>query len=524
MGARARLWMIAVIGLWACGSDDSAGTSGGAGAGGAGVGGSGASGSLGGSGGVGGSGAGAGSGGDAGSGGSSGAAGLAGSSGSGGIAGSSGAGGASGSAGSSGSGGSGGDGPTLGSCDPADVSGPLFMVDPSAANASDSNVGSPAEPWASLKYAVSQLQPGDTLFVGEGTYTDPDATSSRGFNPASSGTAAAPITLRSCPHGAAVVVAPSMITVALGIYSNEHIVVDGFRVEGMLKAHGAALITFVNNEVVRGSTEGNDPSLNWGIAIHSSNDCIVRNNRIHSMADSGNQLHNAACVMVGFGAERNLVEFNEADASDGIVYSAFGQKGGQIFDNVWRRNIARNATTGFLGMGSTDGTRYASDNEFVENIVLDSDNAFELDHNCERFIIHNNTVVGAEKFFDGGYLPDATVLNTQNEVYNNIVYASTRGYHRGPSEVDFSVLLARSDYNLWSVDKLATWNWGGAAHETLADWQVATGFDTNSLDGDPLLDADFHLSAGSPALGAGDDTRDMGAFPTGTEQVGPTWP
>jgi len=434
-----------------------------------------------------------------------------------------------------GSGGSGGAGgasepglPTLGECDPSAIAGTVRVVDPSHGSASDSNDGTPAAPWATLQHAVATVQPGETVLVQAGTYTDADATSYRGFNPAVAGTETEPIVLRSCPQLAAVVVAPSDITVGLGIYANQHIIVDGFRVEGMLKATGSDHVTLENCEVVHGSTEGNDPSLNWGICLHSSDDCIVRNNRVHSMADSGNQLHNAAAIMVGFGAARNLVEFNDADASEGLVYSAYGQKGGDIVDNLWRRNVARRATTGFLGMGSTDMTRFATDNTFVENLIIDSDNAFELDHNCTGFEITNNTAVGVGTFVDGGYLDDGAVGNTATTVRNNVIVSpSGRGYHRGPSSVDWHALLTVADHNLWNVQSLASWNWGSATHDTLASWQGAESFDSHSLDSAAeLVDAtggDYHLGPSSPGRGAADDGRDMGAYPTGGEHIGPTW-
>ncbi|MBW2524569.1 MAG: right-handed parallel beta-helix repeat-containing protein [Deltaproteobacteria bacterium] len=418
--------------------------------------------------------------------------------------------------------------PTLGECDPASIPGTVRVVDPSDGAASDTNDGTPTAPWATLQHAVATVQPGETVLVRAGTYTDADATSFRGFNPAAAGTETEPIVLRSCPHLAAVLVAPSDTTVALGVYLNQYVVVDGFRAEGMLKATGSDHVTIENCEVVHGSTEGNDPSLNWGICIHSSDDCIVRNNRVHSLADSGNQQHNTACIMVGFGAARNRVEFNDADASDGLVYSAYGQKGGDIVDNLWRRNVARRATTGFLGMGSTDGTRFATDNTFAENVILESDNAFELDHNCTGFEIRNNTAVGVATFLNGGFLEDADVGNSDATVLNNVVVSATgRGFHRGPSSVDWHGLLTTSDYNLWNVASLASWNWGSATHDSLDDWQTAEGFDPHSLDDDAALvdpsGGDVHLGAASPGRGAADDGRDVGAYPTGNEHIGPTW-
>ena len=59
------------------------------------------------------------------------------------------------------------------------------------------------------------------------------------------------------------------------------------------------------------------------------------------------------------------------------------------------------------------------------------------------------------------------------------------------------------DNNLWNVAFVADTNLGH--HTTLAQWQVASGVDVNSVDDDPLFvsASDSHLDTGSPAAGIG---------------------
>lgn len=75
------------------------------------------------------------------------------------------------------------------------VSGPKHFVD--AARGNDTNAGSEAAPWKTLAHATRQLQPGDTLYLRDGTYYEKVALTR-------SGTTNAPITIASYPGELAV--------------------------------------------------------------------------------------------------------------------------------------------------------------------------------------------------------------------------------------------------------------------------------------------------------------------------------
>jgi hypothetical protein len=93
--------------------------------------------------------------------------------------------------------------------------------------------------------------------------------------------------------------------------------------------------------------------------------------------------------------------------------------------------------------------------------------------------------------------------------------------------VSWTLWLGPSDYNAFSVGRIATWQYGAAELKTLAAWRGATPFDAHSLSGDPMLmdpeRGDCRLASGSPARGAGMGGVDMGAYPTGAGRVGPDW-
>lgn len=400
-----------------------------------------------------------------------------------------------------------------------------------ATNGSDSNAGTEAFPWMTLTKAANTVVAGDTVIVKAGKYIDPNGAWDTGtFNPANSGTASNPIIFKSQPQQAAILASKVKgVGPAISTSGRSYIIIDGFKAEGLIGIYNSDHVTVQNCEVIYGSILSTDISLNWGIAIYSGSSYnIIRNNYVYNMLNSGNTLHNTAGIMVhaspSGGSNYNIIENNLVDAGGGIVYSAYGQKGGNITNNIWRKNIAKNAATGFLGMGSTDNTQYSDDNEYYNNIIYDTTNAFELDHNSRRFKIYNNTAFNCTSFLNGGY----EVSNIDEQVWNNIVSNCTSGYYYKPSSVDWKILLSYANYNnFYNTNYVATWNWGSAHYTTLTDWKTATGFDNNSFSVDPLfIDAslkNFHLQGGSLLKGKGKSLEDIGAYATGIEQIGPNW-
>ncbi len=406
-----------------------------------------------------------------------------------------------------------------------------YYVDQNNSQSSDSNPGTEVLPWITLTKAANTMVAGDTVIVKAGKYIDPNGTyalDSGPFNPANSGTASNPIIFKSQPQQAAILAQKVKgVGPAISINQRSYIIIDGFKVEGLIGISSSDHVTVQNCEVIYGGIPI-DPSLNWGMVITQSNYNTVKNNYVYNMLNSGNNLHNSAGIMVHASSIAssiyNIIENNLVDAGGGIVYSAYGQKGGNITNNIWRKNIAKNATTGFLGMGSTDNTQYSDDNEYYNNIIYDTQNAFELDHNSRRFKIYNNTAFNCTRFLNG----KNDDSNKDEQVWNNIVSNCTSGYHKGPSSVNWTILLNYADYNnFYNTNYVATWNWGSSSYKTIADWRTATGFDNNSFSVDPLFTdttlKNFHLQGGSLLKGKGKNGEDIGAYATGNEQIGPDW-
>jgi nitrogen regulatory protein PII len=436
-----------------------------------------------------------------------------------------------------------------------------WYVDRSHPDASDTapDAGTAEDrPFHTLTAGLAAAMPGDTVIVKAGEYTDPNATWYSAFTPARSGTADAPITIKSDPPLAAVLVprgfSQTPPTVpnnnpeypAMAIFSRTHIIVDGFMAKGQLKIqHGGVdpqqgifnlpqYVTIQNCEVLYGGKEGTDASLNYGVVIHSSNYNTLRNTRVHSLRSSGNHSNNTAAIML-FAAAHNVIENNDADAGHGTVYSAYGQKAGQIHDNIWRRNIARNAIVGFLGKGGTSGSSYADNETYYENLIINSQIAFNLNHNSRYWRVYNNTAYNVDFFLNQWQLN-----SVDNQFWNNIVVLAPQSQpppqpepppQTRPQAV-YRIEDGTSDWNTYI--SYSNHNFTGSAGAIfarsaqtydLAEWRSLVGHDQESLFGNAGFEdlISFRLQPDSPAKGAGRYGEDMGAYPNSAGTIGVSW-
>lgn len=415
-----------------------------------------------------------------------------------------------------------------------------YYVDPDHPNSSDSNIGTAEpKPWRTLKKSCNTARAGDVVIVKAGVFIDSNPKDYSVFNPVHSGTRDNPIIFKSMPHNPAVIRAkglPDRSNYAWAIYGRQYIIIEGFRIEGGAKIQDSSYCTLKNCDISVGRCPSNDLSLNWGLTLYGAKNCILENNYVHDIADSGNRGHNSAAVMVFSGSEDNVIQNNLSDAKGGIVYSSFGQKGGAIYRNTFRWNIARNASVGFLGMAATAQDAASEDNIYYQNVIINCYKAFSLNHMCYRFKIYNNTAYNCHNFLSAG-----RNTNRDTQLWNNIAWGNNRAFNwDGYEEASpFSVLIKYSNYNCFFKysmigfrEKMPT-----LYYYTLPNWQSATGFDVNSLFTDPLfVDPDsynFRLRADSPCRNAGIDRQDyngngntserinMGAYITGSQPIGP---
>jgi parallel beta-helix repeat protein len=362
-------------------------------------------------------------------------------------------------------------------------------VDKTNAGCSDTGPGNVAQPFCTIAKGTSHVLPGQTVYVGNGSYAEQ-------VSVATSGTSTAPITIAAIPGTSPVVgggvahgvylsgrsyVTVSGLTVSGstsdGIYvtNGDHIAITGTHVtlSGQPNATGYAKgmkIIGTTNSTVTGNTvdhntdsgiylaqgatgdvvSGNTTFANArvytraaaGIDLRSGGNSVL-NNVTHDNEDSGVQLYT--------GSDNSLVAGNISyrNGDHGIDdYQATGQR---IVSNSVYRNVAAGIN---LEGGATGGL-------VANNISVDNG-------------VNSPRTVGNVRV-DG-------VSQTGTVVNDNVVYLHATG----------------TEY-VWNTTNFAT----------LATFATTTGQESNGLQADPRWanpDANaFALTAGSPAIDSADD-------------------
>jgi hypothetical protein len=378
-----------------------------------------------------------------------------------------------------------------------------------AANGSDDNPGTEAEPWATLQKAAATVVAGDTVEIRAGNYA--------GMNlELKSGAPGTPITFRNFAGEEPVVDAEGpQANVAINVDSCSHVVIEGLRVAAAsnygFRVVGGGFVTLRGN-VVQGA-------LRSGVFAGVVDDLLVEDNLVvDSVEDAGVQLSTEGDrvvvrrnVLLGnaggirFTAESglgetglfrdSLVEANRVKPKDGTPAAALtlgGFQNGAVRNNlfydvpragivVWK-DVAAGASTGNL---------------FVHNTVVLTD-----------------TGDWAMYLLEG---------STGNVLRNNVLYNAN-------TSTSFGTLLAGNDSltGLDSdrnavVDRFGTTDGMVDTVLSLAQWRSQTGQDLSSILADaqdlfvsPDTD-DYRLRAGSPAIDTGESrievTDDIDGLP-----------
>jgi hypothetical protein len=217
-----------------------------------------------------------------------------------------------------------------------------------------------------------------------------------------------------------------------------------------------------------------------------------------------------------------LVENNEIYRTNAGI---FDKGGGQL--NTYRNNYIHNVYhTGvlFACFGHHQVPCYGT--EIYQNIISHAGvngiaigSSIVLNVPFTDFRVYNNTLYKVGNGFSNGTTPGL-------RMWNNIVYATGVAMYLWNVRTD----IALSNYsNFYPTTRFVG---NQTNYVTLASWQKGTELDLNSIRQDPLfVDAgarDFRLRPTSPLRGGGrvggvanGAAVDMGAYPTGTERIGP---
>ena len=371
----------------------------------------------------------------------------------------------------------------------------VFYVSPSGSN---SNPGTLALPWQTMRHAAQTLQAGDMAVFEDGPYPESILTQF-----ANSGTVNAPIILRSRnKHGAVITYQTNLKDVTKLSIGNafQYITIQDFeftQVEKsasitsdiMLQTTGQ-FISFIGNKVHHLYEDGIKTAVgasniliegnivfdinHEGIDTMNTDGLIIRNNIVSDIGRTGilakGGIRNALVYNNILRKETGSMDtaFSIGGTSDAIwSYDTAVDTGFEIYNSVFYNNIvyaAPDATIsiGIWFRGSTDCSAY-------NNVVIGATSAFRFSH-------PNNTPIGWE------WNPP----NVNSIVKNNIIVDN--GYPMFSDNTPTNRITSNNlTYNNANISSVLTSESGHVA-------------------GDPLFvdsTSDWRLQSGSPAIGAG---------------------
>ena len=379
------------------------------------------------------------------------------------------------------------------------------------------------------------LEPGDTCWIKDGTYSrGASSRSRRTYVPSHSGRTDAPLTFRAYPGNRPVFRDGG--TWDLGVSGQQHYVVySGLVVEGVLRVQGSSEdervrgVRIVDCEISGGGAKSDG---NWaGIFAQWTEDLVIANNIIRdTQVDEGQGGSDSAKGITLFNGRRTIVENNHIHGhpSEGI----FDKEGGE--DNVIRRNVFENNGKHVKINNQADERGIHNERtQIYENIFLcdrggGSTSVLMLSRPT-AWSVYNNTSFECS----GIEVRSRSGAANAAAVFNNIWWRTEEGKTMWSSQMGDDREPDYMDHNLYALHgKFRENRYTDAARSVygLERWRRARHpriYDTHSLEVDPLfLDPagrDFRLHAESPARGAGRNGEDLGAYPRGDDTViGPT--
>ena len=328
----------------------------------------------------------------------------------------------------------------------------------------NSNAGTEASPWATLQYAVDNVEAGDSIVLMTGFHA--------GCYMETSGTRQNPIVI--CARSGAVLRSKNSTTNdGINLEGASYVIIDGltFMNDGSITRAG---IRSVVNEGVIIRNNWIDNMGCWGIFTGFSENIIIENNSCSNSNDEhGIYFSNSADNPIiryntCFGNNGCGIHMNgdESMGGDGIISNALVE-GNIIFDN---------GAGGGSGING-DGVQ----NSIIQNNLIYSNHAsgislYKIDgaEGGKNNIVVNNTIIMAD---DGRWAINIGDNSTGNTIYNNILF-NNQSYRGAISCNEESLAGLVSDYNI-VIDRFTTDD--GDTRLTLAEWQAETGQDAHSI-------------------------------------------
>jgi PKD repeat protein len=375
----------------------------------------------------------------------------------------------------------------------AHAAGSGLYVDRTMSTCADGGSGTTQAPFCTIAAAVSKLQAGDTVYVGNGTYAET-------VKPTVSGTAAMPVTVTAWPGRH-----PSVgAGVANGVLvsSRSYVTISDLLVSGTtgagISVSGGDHIALIDNEVTR-SGQPVQGKVAQGIRLSGTTAGLVQGNTTHHNSDHGILLTGGT---TGTTVSGNISSFN----AEGYQRNANGidviSPGNTLIGNVTHDN--EDSGINFYTGGNNN---LAADNVTYNN----------GDHGIDDFNVTGGRLIGNTVFHNctsginvEGTSGDYVVEN--NVAVDNAVYPAYNGIacSRRAGNIgiwDSAPATTTVDHNLVYLSKPGTMYVFKTSYTSLAAMSAATGQEKHGVQGDPRFAdaavADFTPLAGSPAIDRG---------------------
>jgi hypothetical protein len=304
----------------------------------------------------------------------------------------------------------------LGAVRPSDAA--TFYV---ATSGSDSQPGTAAQPFRTLRRGASSLRAGDTLIVQAGTYAESLV------NVFPSGLSwSQPVTVRAAPGATVTLTPPAQTDVFLAFIGDKyhHIVIDGFVIDGQNRVgstvnigEGAHHIRLTNCEVKRAKSHGIHVTPGQRAAGDTWGCCNeFLNLDVHDNGLSARNQHG-----IYLSTSNNLIERSRIYRNGGYgvhVYSSFGGVYKNIVrsSDVYDNNVAGNAA----GMILASGGGHQAYNNLIWN------NTSGIIVNTTGVQVLNNTIVNNTKYVSGSNNAGIQLNTTTGAMLvNNILYGQS---------------------------------------------------------------------------------------------------
>lgn len=360
--------------------------------------------------------------------------------------------------------------------------GPTFYAAP---NGNDSQAGTSAAPWKTITKLIASLTAGQTGLLKDGTYEEGQLVF------LTSGTASAPITLRAEHPGLAIISSTSGSQPGISAYAS-YITLDGLRLQVSPRNVNATTYTSSNAHIRAWEGSTNFVARNLILDATPYRDTAIKIAHANSLIENC-VIHNELEL---FNVNRGIVRNNSVDTGGPNGTYILTKGGGRdiaIYNNTVR--LTKPTSNGGILIGGSSGNQWTYDPStgteaynvaVYNNIVINETGSPQTGlamRGAKDSLFFNNIVVGAFlQMTLGGASGQLMPSNANPRFLNNLV--TCQG---GPS------------MGSWLYTGTVTVDYNNFFNCTSIPGQA------HPVSGDPrfVSASDYHLQAGSPALGTG---------------------